>query len=132
MLKISVKTAQKIELIDITGQIEKALSQFSIKDGFCLVYSMHTTAGIIVNENEPGLKKDIPNALGKILPEMKFYHQCNRQNAPAHVLTALTGQSRVIPIENGELKLGRWQSVFLLEMDGPRSRKATVQFFRAT
>lgn len=126
MKQMRVSTGKKIELKDITDQINGVLGEIGRQEGVCLVFCPHTTAGIIVNENaDPDVRRDLERAFDKAVPAVRFDHA--EGNSPAHFLSSLTGPSVMLPVENGRLKLGTWQGVFLCEYDGPRTREVWVQ-----
>jgi len=118
---------KRVEIIDMTQDINDILAKSKIKDGLINIFARHSTAGIVINENESGLVKDFQNVLESLIPENKNYlHDRIDNNADSHIRTFFIGSSETIPIENGSLGLGTWQSVFLVELDGPRSRKFVV------
>ena len=118
----SLKTRDHSELVDITSSVRDDVRSSGVKDGMCIVYVPHTTAGITINENaDPTVKKDIINELDEIVPWRHGYAHAEG-NAAAHIKATLTGSSVSIPIEGGDLLLGTWQGVFFCEFDGPRSR----------
>jgi len=122
---ITIKSRKKVELIDITKEIENLLPP---KDGICVVYVPHTTAGIIVNEGaDPAVKEDILDIFDKMVPE-NFSYKHMEGNSPGHVKSSLTGPSLILIVEKGRLVLGTWQKVFFAEYDGPRTRKVYVKF----
>ena len=124
--KIKLRTSKKIELLNITSQVSESVK--GIKSGICVVFSKHTTTGIILNENENGLKNDILDFLAQTVPEGEGYrHDRIDNNAHSHIMSIFLGSSETIPIENGKLTLGTWQSIFFVECDGPRSREALVK-----
>jgi len=99
-------------------------------DGVCHIFSPHTTAGIIVNENaDPDVCADMIARLDELVPVSADYRHAEG-NAHAHIKATLVGQSAAIPIENGRLALGRWQGIFLAEFDGPRERTVLVTVVR--
>lgn len=122
-----LKTDERIEILDITQEVEFIISKSLYKTGIANIYSRHSTSGIIVNENELGLLKDFKYALKNLVPTDENYHH-NRidNNADSHIISFLIGNSETIPIYDGKLDLGTWQSIFFVELDGPRSRKVTV------
>jgi len=126
MAVLEVRTQSREELVDITGQVEKALGQLGASEGFCLVYVPHTTAGVTVNEGaDPAVRADILMALDRIVDRgWPFRHA--EGNSPAHVKSSLIGSSALIPLKGGRLELGTWQRVFFCEFDGPRRRQALV------
>jgi len=122
---INIKTTRKTELIDITHEIEKLLPN---KDGICILFNPHTTAGLIVNEGaDPSVKEDILAIFSQIAPE-KFPYKHLEGNSPGHVKSALTGPTLILIVEKGKLLLGTWQKVFFAEYDGPRNRKVFLKF----
>lgn len=119
----SVKTANRMQFVDITKKINDALSHEGITYGVCYIYNPHTTAAITINEGaDPDVQKDIIAALKQIVP-LDYPYKHMEGNSPAHVMTSLVGSSDVVFIEDGRLKLGTWQKIFFCEFDGPRSRK---------
>ncbi len=125
MKQIRVSTGKKMELKDITDQINAVLAENGGQEGLCLVFCPHTTAGIIVNENaDPDVRRDLERAFEQCVPDVRFDHA--EGNSPAHFLSSLTGPSVILPLENGRLRLGTWQGVFLCEYDGPRTREVWV------
>lgn len=130
MKTLTVKTSSREELIDITDEVEKAVRDSGVKNGVCYLYVPHTTAGITINEGaDPSVKKDIINALKKIAPYNAGYLHMEG-NADSHIKTTLVGSSVNIFIENGNLILGQWQSVFFCEFDGPRTRKIYLKILK--
>ncbi len=96
-----------------------------IKNGHVLIFSKHTTCGILIQEAERGLNVDILTRIEKLIPKGTGYkHDRIDNNADSHIKTCLIGVSRIIPLINGILQLGTWQSLFLAEFDGPRARKS--------
>jgi secondary thiamine-phosphate synthase enzyme len=127
MEEILVKTGSEIEMIDITRQVQDIVQQSKVTHGICIVFVPHTTAAITINENaDPAVLKDIITELNKIIPLQDNYRHMEG-NSAAHIKATLTGSSQTVIIENGELRLGTWQSLFFCEYDGPRNRKAWVK-----
>lgn len=122
-MDITIKTNQRVELIDITQKVEKVLDR---KSGILCVYCTHTTAGVYVNENESGLKKDVLDLLSQLVPPKDYQHDRIDNNADSHLKAILIGNSTVIPVKNGQLQLGTWQKLFFCEFDGPRQRKVSI------
>jgi len=128
---MDIQTKTRIELIDITDRVRALVKESGIKDGICVISTRHTTSSIIVNENERGLRTDILDMLKEIVPENKSYaHNSIDNNADSHLRAALLGMSETIPIEDGHLVLGTWQSVFFVELDGPRHRSVNVTIIK--
>ena len=127
MEEITVKTSSKIEMIDITRQVQNIVQHSKVTHGICIVFVPHTTAAITINENaDPAVCKDIIGELSKIIPLEDNYRHIEG-NSAAHIKATLTGSSQTVIIEKGELQLGTWQSLFFCEYDGPRNRKAWVK-----
>ncbi|MFA0832466.1 MAG: secondary thiamine-phosphate synthase enzyme YjbQ [Methanobacterium formicicum] len=124
---VNVNTSQRVEIHDITPDVEAVLKNSGISEGLLNVYSRHSTSGVVINENESGLVKDFQLALQKLVPEGAGYqHDRIDNNADSHIRGFLLGGSETIPVEDGRLMLGTWQSIFFVELDGPRQRQLTV------
>jgi secondary thiamine-phosphate synthase enzyme len=122
-----IKTDKRIEIIDITREIQLIVEQNHYNDGIVNIYSKHSTSGIVINENEPGLIKDFKSALESLIPVNGSYnHNCIDNNADSHIRSFLIGSSETVPLYKGKLDVGTWQSIFFVELDGPRSRNITV------
>ena len=128
MKEISLETHSRVEMIDITAAVQKAVGEENIEEGFCLVYTPHTTAAVTINENaDPDVPRDILAALDRAVPFSANYRHAEG-NSAAHVKSSLVGASEMVIIENGRLVLGTWQSIFFCEFDGPRTRKCIIKF----
>jgi secondary thiamine-phosphate synthase enzyme len=120
-----VRTTRKIERIDVTKRVEKALEELNARDGALLVSTPHTTAAIVVGEAwDPDVTGDVERALDAWVPDVRFEH--GEGNSPAHFLSEAIGNARLVPLTKGKLVLGRWQGIFLIELDGPRERTVRV------
>jgi len=127
MEKIIIQTTKRIELINITKQIQEIVAKGPVKDGLCCVYSPHTTAGLTINENaDPSVRKDIIKTFNKIVPEGADYLH-SEGNADSHIKATLFGSSLNILLEDGQLLFGTWQGVYFCENDGPRNREIWVK-----
>jgi secondary thiamine-phosphate synthase enzyme len=127
MITLSISTSKQTELLDITREVEKALSGAEVLNGLVLVYVPHTTAGITINEGaDPSVQEDILKVLNQLIP-FKGPYRHREGNSPAHIKTSLMGSSVTVVIEAGRLNLGTWQSIFLCEFDGPRTRKVLLK-----
>ncbi len=125
----NVASKSRIEVINITYQIRDIISTEKLENGLVNVFIKHTTCGIIINESERGLISDIINFFSKIIPYHAGYaHDRIDDNADSHLKSVLTGNSVTVPILNGELSLGTWQSILLFEFDGPRERTVNLTF----
>ena len=112
---------------DVTDRVKDALRESGCKDGLCVVYCPHTTAGITINENaDPDVVRDLIFALNQTYPDRpEFRH--SEGNSAAHLKASAVGSSATIPVRNGRLLLGTWQGVYFCEFDGPRARRFYVQ-----
>ena len=122
-----LKTHERLEIIDITHEVHLIVGKSGFNMGTVNVYSRHSTSGIVVNENEPGLLEDFKGALEGLVPSNGNY-QHNRidNNADSHIRSLFIGNSETIPVYSGKTDLGTWQSIFFVELDGPRTRRVTV------
>ena len=119
----AVSTGSRMEFVDITGQVQKEVSNAGISEGVCYVYNPHTTAGLTINEGaDPAVQDDIIGVFKQVIP-MNYPYRHMEGNSPAHIMASLMGSSVTVFIENGRLVLGTWQKIFFCEFDGPRSRK---------
>ncbi|TDI85802.1 MAG: YjbQ family protein [Caldithrix sp.] len=129
MLKeFSIRTNQQVELVKLTGQVQKLLEESGVQEGICHVYVPHTTAGITINEGaDPDVIRDMTMELNKIVPLEDGYRHAEG-NSAAHIKASMMGSSVAVIIENGKLVLGTWQAIFFCEFDGPRTRRVLVRF----
>ncbi len=124
---LKIGTRARIEMIDITADVQKAVDRWGIKEGLCVVYVPHTTAGVTINENaDPHVQDDIVAHVSTLVPRRGAFRH-GEGNSDAHIKVSLTGSSESIIVERGRLVLGTWQSIFFCEFDGPRKRKCHVK-----
>ena len=124
----TVSTGRR-EAVDITEKVRECVERLADgKSGVAFVFTFHTTTALTVNEAESGLMEDIIKAYMSMVPKMDYRHNRIDNNAEAHIISSAVGNSVALPVENGRLALGTWQSVLLLEFDGPRTRKIGVKF----
>ena len=136
-MEFTIKTSNREEILDITGEVRKAVAELCEKDkkrvcnkdtGACLVYVLHATCAVIVNENyDKMVCEDILNYLRKNIPKGAWKHDKIDNNADSHIKASIIGPGQIIPVEDGKLQLGRWQGIALAEFDGPRERKIIVK-----
>ena len=126
MKTITLASAQPTELLDITSDLHDAVTESGIEEGICSVFCLHTTACMLVNENEPGLKQDFEAVVRDLLPQVQYRHDCVDNNARSHLTAGIVGGNLMIPVHEGRLVLGTWQSVFFVELDGPRPRRSVA------
>jgi secondary thiamine-phosphate synthase enzyme len=122
-----VETRARVEFQDITELVQKVVTESSVQSGMCFLFVPHTTAALLINENnDPALHRDLDNFLKLLAPRDRDY-QHNDGNCDAHLKAALLGNSESLLVENGRLILGRWQGVYLCEFDGPRRRELRIK-----
>lgn len=127
MHRFSLRTSTRCELVNIDAQVQGAVTASGVRDGICVVFVPHTTAGVTINENaDPDVRRDIVAELDKVIPLADNYHHLEG-NAAAHIKATLVGSSVTVMVQGGRLALGTWQSLFFCEFDGPRTRQVWVR-----
>ena len=128
--EILIDSSSGIQFIDITGRVNDLLHKSEVKDGIIVVFSNHTTASVRITERCDRLQMDMTDYLEEAVPKMGYRHDeqtiDNRQNARMHIMSLFMNASETIPIKNGEMMLGRWQSIFFVELDGPREGRKVI------
>lgn len=125
--KIEFSTGESREVIDMTNEVMSAVRESDVENGIMVAQLPHATAMLVLNENESGVKQDLLDKLDDFAPPRAGYrHDRIDDNAHAHLKAALTGSSRVLPIVDGRVAKGTWQSFLVIEQDGPRSRRNLV------
>ena len=136
---LQIRTETAPQFIDITDRVRDCVAQAGLRDGLVVIFSRHTTAAVAVNENEPLLIEDLCRFLERIAPRDGAYRhndfairtvnmtERESPNGHAHLQHLLLGSSETIPLIDGAMALGRWQSVFFIELDHPRRREVTIQ-----
>lgn len=118
---LKIDTTRNFEIIDITSKINELID---IDEGIISIFSKHSTSAIVVNENEQGLLMDLENTLDNIITDKySYFHDRIDNNARSHLKSFILSSSECLPIRNGHLDLGTWQSVFFIELDGPRHNR---------
>ena len=122
-----IRTHRNYEMLDITQQVAEVVGKAGVAEAICSVYVTHATAAVVINENDdPNVCEDVLDALNKLIPEGIWRHDRVDNNAAAHIKSAILGPGETIPVRNGKLVLGTWQSIMLVELDGPRDRRIVV------
>ncbi|MBI5239777.1 MAG: YjbQ family protein [Elusimicrobia bacterium] len=122
------ETPKRRELVNITRRVADIVAASKVREGFCLVSAMHITAGIWVNDEEPGLKEDLMDFLERLAPAGDYrHHETGEDNGDAHLKRTLTGHQVVLPVTGGRLDLGPWEQVFYAEFDGRRRKRVVVK-----
>jgi secondary thiamine-phosphate synthase enzyme len=124
---LTVNTRSQTELVDITAEVGRMVAKSGVRQGLCMVYVPHTTAGVTINESaDPSVRADLLMVLNQMVPWKADYRHMEG-NSPAHVKSTLVGTSQTVAIENGTLVLGTWQGIFFCEFDGPRQRSVHLR-----
>lgn len=133
---IELETGRGVSLLDITDRINALIRDQGLIHGSATICSQHTTTALVINENEQRLLDDVRLYLNRLVPPADTYlhndihlrdcPQDEPENAHAHIVAMLLGASESVPVQDGQLKLGQWQSVMLVELDGPRKRRVAV------
>lgn len=125
--QISVRTRERNHWVDITGDVKKAVAESGIQQGVVTVASLHTTAGLTINENaDPDVQHDFFWKLGRLIPENESGYRHAEGNSDSHLKASLVGLSVQVPVHSVGLVLGTWQSIYFCEFDGPRSRRVSL------
>lgn len=138
--RLRLRTKRAFDIIDVTADVEKALLNSGIGEGYALVYSRHTTCGVIVNERETGLLGDLERTLGRLVPQGDYYehddweirtenmHPDETPNAHSHLRQIIAGRpSEYVPVFDASLMLGEWQRIMILELDQAKDREILIQ-----
>ena len=125
MTSFDVDTDRRTQVVDVTDRVEDALPVDA--DGTATVFSRHTTTGVAVNEAEPRLMEDVEASLGALVADDGWAHDALDGNADAHLRAMLVGPAATVPVTDGALDVGTWQSVLFVECDGPRTRTLEVR-----
>jgi len=129
---VDIRTAARVAVVNVTAECREALSRTGIARGLAVLTVPHTTCGLCVNEDEPGLRHDLEQLSSRLVdlvrPQEGFHHDRVDDNARAHLTAVLLGHSLTVPVVDGALALGTWQSLFLMEIDGPRTRRLDMVF----
>lgn len=128
--KLSIKTNNKVELIDITTKVQNTVKETDLESGLVQIHIPHTTAAVTINENaDPDVKADIKKEINKIVPFADNYAHLEG-NSAAHIKSSLFGVDQSVMVENRKLLLGTWQAIYFCEFDGPRSRNIYLKIIR--
>lgn len=124
-----INTPKRRDLVNLTAKVEQALSKSGISEGFVLVSAMHITAGVIVNDDEPGFHKDLWQWLDALAPYRSNYehHKTGEDNGDAHLKSVLVHHQVIVPVTNAKLDLGPWQQIFYVEFDGCRNKRVIIK-----
>src|SRR5579864_6867125 len=127
MHKLLVKTHHKREVVDITDEVNRILKKsYAEQSGICHLSLLHTTAALTTADLDPGTDLDMLDAFEHMVPKLHYRHPHNPAHVPDHILSSLIGTSVAVPVSRGEMVLGTWQRVVLVELDGPRDRTLVI------
>jgi secondary thiamine-phosphate synthase enzyme len=122
VVEFKVRTPQRLTIVDITADVNRAVAESGTRNGLCNLFVPHTTASIIISENwDPDVISDMLQQLQQVVPREAGYKH-SEGNSQAHILSAMLSTSMNVPVHEGKLAIGRWQAVMLAEFDGPRER----------
>lgn len=133
MQRIAISTSKRTELIDITQKVARVVEASGVRQGVCILFVPHTSAGVTLNEHaDPDVARDLEDWMGRVAPQKANWRhvEFGEENADAHIKTTIAGVSQAIPVAEGRMQLGTWQGIFYCEFDGPRRRELIVQVLR--
>jgi secondary thiamine-phosphate synthase enzyme len=119
---LRISTGSLKEVVNLTDQIESLIRQSEMQEGLCSLFVAHTTAALTTGEIGEGTEKDLLQVVEQMIPPIRFRHAHDPSHAWSHMASSILGPSLTIPVSSGKLVLGTWQSVMLVELDGPRER----------
>ncbi len=123
-----IKTTRKKEVVDITDALEAFVESQKGGNGLCHVFAKHTTCAITTADLDPGTDLDMLDAFEKLIPKLNYRHPHNPSHVPDHIMSCIIGPGTLVPVHSGNLQLGTWQRVVLVELDGPRQREVALTF----
>lgn len=120
---LSVKTAKNRQVMDITDEVQNLIDEDA---KVCVVFVAHTTCAVTTADLDPGTDLDLLDAVWEMIPKLNYRHPHNPAHVPAHLASSIIGPSVIVPVQDGQLILGTWQRIILVELDGPRERQLVV------
>lgn len=127
MATFAVQSHARRQMVNISREVLARIEESRVENGIALVTVLHTTCGLLVNDANSGWEEDMLSFLGRLVPQLEFRHlHDGPEHAKSHILGALVGPTVQVGIEQGRATLGTWQSIFLVELEGPRERKVSV------
>ena len=127
--RLHIRTTELKQIVDLTDQVQAVVRQAKLKEGLCSVFVTHTTAAVTTGEIGEGTEQDFLEIVEQMIPRIRFRHAHDSSHAWAHMAASILSPSLTIPVSAGTLILGTWQSVMLVELDGPRERNVYVTLF---
>jgi secondary thiamine-phosphate synthase enzyme len=128
---LRVATTRVKEAVDLTERVNDAVAKTRMQEGVCVLFVTHTTAALTTGEVGEGTEEDLLEVIEQVIPHIRFRHAHDPSHAWSHMASSLLGPSLIIPVSQGRLVLGTWQSVLLIELDGPRHRDVHLRLIPA-
>ena len=128
MERLKIKTDRLKQVVDLTDRVNALIVKRKIAEGLCCLFVTHTTACLTTGEVGEGTEKDLLDVVQEMIPKIDFRHGHDPSHAWSHMASSVLGPSLTVPVSSGKLVLGTWQSVLLVELDGPRERDLNVKF----
>lgn len=128
---LRVSTGSLKEVVDLTERVDALIRRAKMRDGLCLLFVGHTTAALTTGEIGEGTEQDLLDVVEQMIPLIRFRHAHDPSHAWSHMASSILGPSLSVPVTDGQLALGTWQSVLLVELDGPRERTVHVTLLSA-
>ncbi len=125
--RIRISTGGRKQVVDLTDRVNGAIQKAGLTEGLCVLFLTHTTAALTTGEVGEGTEEDLLAVVEQMIPRIKFQHAHNPAHAWSHMASSVIGPSLTIPVSNGALVLGTWQSVLLVELDGPKQRDIHIR-----
>jgi secondary thiamine-phosphate synthase enzyme len=129
-MQLFIRTHRKKEILDITDTIDALLEKEEIDTGLCTIFVKHTTAAITTADLDPGTDQDMLDAFEAMIPQLQYRHPHNPAHVGDHIMASLIGPSVTVPFVHGQLQMGTWQRLILVELDGPREREVIVSVLK--
>jgi len=123
---LHIRTTAVKEIVNLTDRLETVIRKANLQEGLCSLFVTHTTAALTTGEIGEGTDEDLLVVVEEMIPRIRFQHAHNPAHAWSHMASSLLGPSLTVPVSAGQLVLGTWQSVMLVELDGPRERTVHV------
>ncbi|OGG13645.1 hypothetical protein A2773_06240 [Candidatus Gottesmanbacteria bacterium RIFCSPHIGHO2_01_FULL_39_10] len=124
--ELKIRTISSKEIVDVTSPVEEFIQRNHFTNGICHLFTLHTTCALTTGEVGEGTDDDLLEVAQKIIPKINFRHGHDPSHAWSHMASSLIGAFLVLPVQKGKLNLGTWQSVLLIELDGPRERNISI------
>jgi secondary thiamine-phosphate synthase enzyme len=125
---VRVATSRRKQIVDLTARVNELIRQAKLQEGLCSLFLAHTTAALTTGEVGEGTEDDLLDVVEQMIPKIQFRHAHDPAHAWSHMAASILGPSLTLPIRDGALALGEWQSVLLVELDGPRQREVHVMW----